>query len=123
AELELKPAHPVHALLREQGIQLEAGEPLVVRRTLKSDGGSRAFVSGAAVPAGLLRDVGALAVEIHGQHDDRGLLNPKGHRALLDLFGKLDTRAAEAAWAEIIRIETELGQARAEAAAAERDRE
>ena len=61
-----------------------------MRRTLKSDGGSRAFVGGASVPAGLLRDVGALAVEIHGQHDDRGLLNPKGHRDLLDTFGKLD---------------------------------
>src|SRR5213078_3968383 len=39
AELEVDPAHPVHALLRDQGIELEAGEPLVVRRTLKSDGG------------------------------------------------------------------------------------
>ena len=74
--------HPAHALLAEQGIEIDRGEPLIVRRTLKSDGGSRAFVGGGAVPAGLLRDVGALAVEIHGQHDDRGLLNPKGHRAL-----------------------------------------
>src|SRR5690348_13328754 len=48
AELELDGGHPVHALLREQGIEPEAGEPLIVRRTLKSDGGSRAFISGAA---------------------------------------------------------------------------
>jgi DNA repair protein RecN (Recombination protein N) len=67
--------------------------------------------------------VGALAVEIHGQHDDRGLLNPKGHRALLDAFGKLDTAAVGAAWAEVTRIESELLEARAAAAAAERDRE
>ncbi|MGE5062664.1 MAG: DNA repair protein RecN [Myxococcales bacterium] len=123
AELELDAAHPVHALLRDQGIEIEAGEPLIVRRTLKSDGGSRAFVGGGAVPAGVLRDLGALAVEIHGQHDDRGLLNPKGHRALLDAFGKLDVAPVEAAWAEVTRTEAELTQARAEAAAAERDRE
>jgi DNA repair protein RecN (Recombination protein N) len=123
AELELERGHPVRALLCEQGIDLEAGEPLIVRRTLKSDGGSRAFVSGSPVPAGLLRETGALAVEIHGQHDDRGLLNPKGHRALLDAFGKLDVKATETVWAEVTRIEAELLEARAAAAAAERDRE
>ena len=64
------------------------------------------------VPAGLLRDVGALAVEIHGQHDDRGLLNPKGHRALLDAFGKLELEPVEDAWAEVTRIEAELLEAR-----------
>jgi len=123
AELDLGLDHPAHALLREQGIEPERGEPLIIRRTLKSDGGSRAFIAGTSVPAGLLRDVGAVAVEIHGQQDDRGLLNPKGHRALLDAFGNLDTAAVSRAWAEVTRIESELGQARAEAAAAERDRE
>jgi DNA repair protein RecN (Recombination protein N) len=90
---------------------------------LRSDGGSRAFVGGASVPAGLLRDIGALAVEIHGQHDDRGLQNPKGHRALLDAFGKLDTTPVERAWADVTRIEADLLEARAAAASAERDRE
>jgi DNA repair protein RecN (Recombination protein N) len=123
AELELELGHPAHALLREEGVEMDAGEPLIIRRTLKSDGGSRAFIGGSTVPAGLLRDVGALAVEIHGQHDDRGLLNPKGHRALLDAFGKLDTAAVAVAWAEVTRIENDLAQARSEAAAAERDRE
>ena len=123
AEIELPPGHPAVAMLAEQEISLDPGEPLIVRRTLKSDGGSRAFIAGSAVPAGLLRDVGALSVEVHGQHDDRGLLNPKGHRALLDAFGKIGTSAVAAGWAEVTRIEAELGQARAEAAAAERDRE
>jgi DNA repair protein RecN (Recombination protein N) len=123
AEIELSPKHAVHGLLGEQGIEVESGEPLIVRRTLKSDGGSRAFLGGTSVPAGLLRDVGALAVEIHGQHDDRGLLNPKGHRALLDAFGQIDTREVEAAWGEVVRIDTELLEARADLAAAERDRE
>ncbi|HEY7007204.1 MAG TPA: AAA family ATPase, partial [Sphingomicrobium sp.] len=123
AEIELPTAHPVHALLEEQGIETGSGEPLIVRRALKSDGGSRAFLGGATVPAGLLRDVGALAVEIHGQQDDRGLLNPKGHRALLDAFGRLDSREVETAWSEVVRIEAELAEARAELAAAQRDRD
>jgi DNA repair protein RecN (Recombination protein N) len=81
AEFELPADHPVTATLAEQGIETDPGEPLLLRRTLRADGGSRAFVGGSAVAAGTLRDVGALAVEIHGQHDDRGLLNPRGHRA------------------------------------------
>jgi len=123
AEIELAPDHPAYGLLQEQGIEADPREPLIIRRTLKSDGGSRAFVGGASVPAGLLRDLGSLAVEIHGQHDDRGLLNPRGHRALLDTFGRLDPGGVEAAWGEVTRIEAGLVQARAEAAAAERDRD
>jgi DNA repair protein RecN (Recombination protein N) len=123
AEIELPRDHPVTGLLDEQGIELQPGEPLIVRRTLKSDGGSRAFIGSSTVPAALLRDVGSLAIEIHGQQDDRGLLNPRGHRALLDAFGKLDTKIVERAWAEVTRIEAELLDARSAAAAAERDRE
>ena len=123
AELELASDHPAVGLLLEQGIEIEPGEPLIVRRTLKSDGGSRAFIGGASVPAGILREIGGLAVEIHGQHDDRGLLNPKGHRSLLDAFGKLDPTPVECAWAEVTRIEAELLDTRSNAAAAERDRE
>src|SRR3954470_3496861 len=62
AEIELPRDHPVLGLLDEQGIATEPGDPLIVRRTLKGDGGSRAFIGGAGVPAGMLRDVGALAV-------------------------------------------------------------
>ena len=123
AEIELASNHPAIALLDEQQSAPEDGEALILRRTLKGDGGSRAFAGGASVPAGLLRDVGSLAVEIHGQHDDRGLLNPKGHRALLDAFGKLDTAEVERCWTEVLRIEGELAEARAAAASAERDRE
>ena len=123
AEIVLPEHHPALALLDEQGIALDPGEPRVIRPTLKSDGGSRAFAGGAAVPAGVLRDLGALAVEIHGQHDDRGLLNPKGHRALLDAFGKLDTSLVNAAWAKVTLLEAQLLEARGTLAAAERDRE
>ncbi len=123
AEFDLPSDHPAFALLAGQGIESEAGEPLLVRRTLKSDGGSRAFAGGAGVPASLLRDIANGLVEIHGQHDDRGLLNPRGHRALLDDFGRIDTRDIETSWGEVDRLESELAEARETAAAAERDRD
>jgi DNA repair protein RecN (Recombination protein N) len=123
AEIALPTGHPAFAAMSEQGIDLEPGEPLLVRRTLKADGGSRAFIGSAAVPASLLREAAAGAVEIHGQHDDRGLLNPRGHRDLLDAFGRIDTARVALAWNELIRIERALTDAQAAAAAAERDRD
>src|SRR5688500_10890478 len=123
AELDMPAGHAVHALLAEHGVECAAGEPLLLRRTLKSDGGSRAFAGGTAVNAAVLRDIAAVSVEIHGQHDDRGLLNSKSHRQLLDAFGKIDAVPVAAAWAEVTRLERELAQARAEAAEADRDRD
>src|SRR3712207_2939466 len=67
AEFELVETHPAHDVLRGQEIETDAGESLIVRRTVRSDGGSRAFIAGESVPASLLRDIGALAVEVHGQ--------------------------------------------------------
>jgi DNA repair protein RecN (Recombination protein N) len=115
--------HPALALLDENGLAGEPGEPLVIRRIVKADGGSRAFVNDQPVSAGLLRELGASLVEIHGQHDDRGLLNPRGHRALLDAYGRIDTAAAEAMWQRVRALEEALAAARAEADAAARDRE
>ena len=123
AEIELPEDHAALAMLAEQGIAREAGEPLILRRLLKADGGSRAFAGAASVPASLLRDVAGLAIEVHGQHDDRGLLNPRGHRALLDNFGRLDASPVEVAWAEVERLAGELSEARALAEDAERDRD
>jgi len=123
AEFELPADHAAFALLAEQGIEPEPGEPLLVRRSLKADGGSRAFAGGAGVPASVLRDIAGGLVEIHGQHDDRGLLNPRGHRALLDAFGRIDVSAVAAAWADVERLENDLADARSAADAAERDRD
>ena len=116
-------AHPAHALLAESGLASEPGEPLVVRRLVRADGGSRAAVNDQPVSAGLLRELGALLVEIHGQHDDRSLLNPRGHRALLDAYGRIDAAPAAAAWAAMRALEEELAAARASAEEAERDRD
>ncbi|WP_066477672.1 MULTISPECIES: DNA repair protein RecN [unclassified Sphingomonas] len=117
------PSSALWALLNENGLEVEAGEPLIIRRIVKADGGSRAFVNDQPASAGLLRELGALLVEIHGQHDDRGLLNPRGHRALLDAFGALDTAPVAAAWRAWQEAEARLATARDDQASAERDRE
>ena len=117
------PTGKVADLLDDNGIAVEPGEPLLVRRIVKADGGSRGFVNDQPAAAGLLRDLAPHLVEIHGQHDDRGLLAAAGHRALLDLFGRIDTAAATAAWTAVRTTETALASARAEIETAARDRE
>lgn len=109
--------------LEESGIEVEPGEPLIVRRIVKADGGSRGFVNDQPASAALLRELGGRLVEIHGQHDDRGLLNPRGHRALLDAFGRLDTGRVAAAHARWREAEAALADAQAELETAARDRE
>jgi DNA repair protein RecN (Recombination protein N) len=123
ASFELPADHGAADLLSENGLEAEPGEPLVIRRIVKADGGSRAFINDQPASAALLRELGAFLVEIHGQHDDRGLLNPRGHRALLDAFGRLDTRPAAAAHREWRDAEERLRSAQADLESAARDRE
>ncbi len=123
ATFEISPHGPVSALMADNGLDIDPGEPLIVRRIVKADGGSRAFVNDQPASAGLLRELGPHLVEIHGQHDDRGLLNPRGHRALLDIFGRIETAdvaAAHRAWRD---AEARLAVAREEQQVAEADRE
>ncbi|MDZ3830465.1 MAG: DNA repair protein RecN [Sphingopyxis sp.] len=114
---------PLAALLVDNDLSVEPGEPLLIRRTLKADGGSRAFLNDQPCSAALLREVGSYLVEIHGQHDDRGLLVPAGHRALLDAYARADTAAVAVAHAAWRAAEERLAAARAALDAAERDRE
>ena len=72
------------ALMAE--LELEPDVALVLRRTLANDGKSRAFVNDAPVSAGTLKRFGELLVARHGQHDQRGLLDSKTHRTLLDAY-------------------------------------
>lgn len=123
ASFELADPAPVAALLAENGLDFDPSEPLLIRRIVKADGGSRAFVNDSPASAALLRELGTFLVEIHGQHDDRGLLNPRGHRALLDTFGKLDTDAVADAHRAFRAAEAELAAAREEQENAARDRE
>jgi DNA repair protein RecN (Recombination protein N) len=103
ASFEVGGRHPVRALLSDSEIEVEAGEALVLRRTIARDGRSRAFVNDQAVGAGLLRRVGALLVEVQGQHEQMGLADPATHRGLLDGFAVdaallAETRGLHAAW-------------------------
>ncbi len=113
----------VVALLSENDISMEAGEPLMIRRSVRADGGSKAFINDQPCSAALLRDVGGLLVEIHGQHDDRGLLNPRGHRALLDSFGRCETASVATHFAAWQEAKARLDSAREALDNAARDRE
>ncbi|OAN66944.1 DNA repair protein RecN [Sphingomonas sp. TDK1] len=110
-------------LFAQNGMELEPGEPLLIRRLVKADGGSRAFVNDQPASAGFLRELAPHLVEIHGQHDDRGLLNPRGHRVLLDSFGRCDSGPVSIAHRAWRAAEDALAVARAEQDSAERDRE
>ena len=116
------PANVV-ALLGENDIEIDVGEPLLIRRSVKADGGSKAFINDQPCSAALLRDVGASLVEIHGQHDDRGLLNPRGHRALLDAFGRCDTATVAANFTSWHEAKVRLDIAREALENAARDQE
>lgn len=123
ATFDLPASHPVGLLLTESGLDAEPGEPLIVRRIVKADGGSRASINDQPVSAALLREIGGHLVEIHGQHDDRGLLNAKGHRALLDSFGDVDVGGLGQVWDAWRAAEDQLAEARTDVEEAERDRD
>lgn len=124
ASFEIGNEHPVHAMLSEQGLD-DAGGGLVLRRSVGADGRSRAFVNDQPASVGLLREIGETLVEIQGQFEPRGLIDPATHRLLLDDFGGLRMQAqvvreAHREWRRAVRARQE---AEATAAEAERDRE
>jgi DNA repair protein RecN (Recombination protein N) len=114
---------PLAHLLAANEIALDPGEPLMIRRSVKADGGSKAFINDQPCSAALLREVGAHLVEIHGQHDDRGLLNPKGHKALLDTFARSNLTVTAAAYRAWNDASTRFEAARDSIINAARDRE
>lgn len=96
AVFDLPAGHPARAVLDEAGIA--AGDELILRRVNTADGRKTAWVNDRRVSGEVLRDLSETLVELHGQHDDRGLLNPRGHRQLLDAFGAVDTATARRLW-------------------------
>ncbi len=92
AEFSLPDGHEVFKVLDEHEIEHESGEPLVLRRIVTADGKSKAFVNDQSVSAGLLRKIGDLLIEIHGQFATHGLLNPATHKSVLDAYGGLQGR-------------------------------
>ncbi|MBL4740828.1 MAG: DNA repair protein RecN [Sneathiella sp.] len=87
AEFILPSSHPVFGLLSD--LDIESDEPLILRRIISSEGRNRASINDQSVSTALLRSVGDALVEIHGQNAERGLLDAKGHRNLIDLYGQL----------------------------------
>jgi DNA repair protein RecN (Recombination protein N) len=100
AEFVVEPDHPAALILREAGMSLSAdlAGTILLRRVVTADGKSRAFVNDEPASVGLLRELGDSLVEIQGQGEQRGLLDPATHRALLDDFAEhRDSLAALAA--------------------------
>jgi len=108
---------------REQGIDIES--ELIVRRVQLADGRTRAFINDAPVSAQLVRAVAGGLVEIHGQHDERALLDSASHRSLVDAYGRLEPMAlaTKSAFSALRTLEAELAieTARVAAAKAEAD--
>ncbi len=119
ADFDLPHNHPAFGILAEQDIDAQ-GE-LILRRTLTTDGRSKAYVNDQTVSVGLLKRLGETLVEIHGQFETQGLLNASVHRSLVDAYGGLEgdsqkTGKCYKAWraAQTIRREAEAALAKAQ---------
>ncbi len=93
AGFDIRRDHPAWRVLADN--DLAAEDELIVRRVQFADGRTRAFVNDQPVSVQVLRALGTVLVEIHGQHDERAFVEATTHRALLDAFGGLEERAAE----------------------------
>ena len=120
AAFEIDADHPAHAILTEQG--LDDDDSLVLRRVLSDRGRSRAFINDQPVSVSLLRRIGETLVEVHGQFETHGLLDPATHVRFVDSYGRhlalVDQVAAKwAAWRDLRRAlaEAEEAQRRARA--------
>ncbi len=121
AVFDIPADHPAQAVLAEAGIA--ADDALILRRVNTAEGRKSAWVNGRRVSGEVLRALSETLVELHGQHDDRGLLNPRGHRALLDDFAgnaalleqtRATWRAASRARADLAAAQDRLDALRAE---------
>lgn len=121
AAFELPPGHAARELLARSAIDAE--DELILRRVQFADGRTRAFVNDQPVSAQALRAFGASLVEIHGQHEERALVDVATHRRLLDAFAGIDPDAAvvERLWAERSDRNRELASHRDEVERARRE--
>ncbi|HYI91675.1 MAG TPA: DNA repair protein RecN [Beijerinckiaceae bacterium] len=105
--------HPARAIAAAAAIDTEGD--LILRRLQFADGRTRAFVNDQPVSVQVLKSIGAALVEIHGQHDDRALVEPVTHRAILDAFGGLaaGARAVAAAAGRVRETRAALAEQRA----------
>lgn len=121
AVFEPHDGHPIHKILSQNGISADDG--LILRRVQKKDGKTRAFINDAPVSVGLMKQIGSQLVEIHGQHDDRAMLDASTHRNLLDAHGGLEGQVALTgnAWRAWKEAESKLDALKAEVEEAQRE--
>ncbi|MEZ5890299.1 MAG: DNA repair protein RecN [Xanthobacteraceae bacterium] len=121
AMFEVEAGHPVHALLAANDIAND--DQLILRRVQLADGRTRAFVNDQPVSLQVLKSIGGMLVEIHGQHDERALVDPASHRRLLDAFGGLADESAGVAraWARLRDAQDALAAQRAEVERVQRE--
>lgn len=119
AVFDLPKDHPGHAVLSEAGIEVEDDE-VILRRINTRDGRKTAWINDRRVSGEVLRTLSDTLVELHGQHDDRGLLNPRGHRVMLDDYAGLDADLSKtrAAWKALADAQKRLDETNARIAAA-----
>lgn len=103
--------------------ELEAHDSLMLRRTVDTQGKSRAWINGAAATATQLRQLGDLLLDIHGQHAWQSLTRPESVRALLDAYGQIDSRPVALAWHDWRSALASLEQARAAQTTLQREHE
>jgi DNA repair protein RecN (Recombination protein N) len=97
AVFEVERAHPARALLLAHNLanDIPAEDELILRRVQFADGRTRAFINDQPVSVQVMKELGTALVEIHGQHDERALVDAATHRRLLDAFGALEADAAK----------------------------
>src|SRR5579885_2285665 len=103
ATFDVPKGHPAALLLTENGLEDASSQgscEMILRRVQLADGRTRAFINDQAISVQTLKAVGAALVEIHGQHDERALVDASTHRRLLDAFSGLEKEVAavEALW-------------------------
>ena len=103
AEFDLHNDHPAHLVLEEAGLPACEDGALIFRRVNTAEGRKTAWVNDRRCSGEVLRALSETLVELHGQHDDRGLLNPRGHRAMLDEYAQLEDQLGlvRTAWGEM----------------------
>ncbi len=118
AVFDLPAGHAARGVLAEAG--LPEGNELILRRTNTPDGRKTAWVNDRRASGEVLRALADTLVELHGQHDDRGLLDPRGHRRLLDAFAGAEAalETTRGAWAARREAARRLSEAEADLAAA-----
>lgn len=97
ASFQINENHAAYGLLAAADIVCE-DDVLLLRRMVSQNGKSRAFINDQPVSVALLKEVGETLVEIHGQFDTQGLLNPQTHRGMLDAYAKVEDSVVAAAW-------------------------